>query len=223
MELTADGRLLAIAGESSGTVTVWDLTTGTAVGVPFAAGGPISRLAFVPDGSALIVSTSAAVTRVPLDGTGPVVLVDSAQGPLGPAAIAPDGSWIVVPITSADAARVALWRAEGVSIIDLPVADGVNARDAVASPSGTHVGVVTEARADPLEARLAIWDVGQGALTGTIPLVASGVASPWAFGPDDRVLVAEGAATSLWSASGEQLPTVAVPAPTPGAVRVRYR
>jgi WD40 repeat protein len=215
MALSADGRSLAIAGESSGIVTAFDLTTGQTVGLPFTADEPAARLAFVPDGSAFVVSTSRSVTRVPLDGSAPSVLVDSAQGPLGPAAIAPDGSWIVVPITSADAARVALWRPEGLSIIDIPIADGMNARDAVASPSGTHVGVVTETRDDPLEARLAIWDVPQGSLTGTISLVSSGAATPWAFGPDDRVLVADGAVTSLWSPSGEQLLTVDAPEANP--------
>lgn len=211
MALSADGRLLAIAGESSGIVAAFDLTSGQDVGLPFAADGPVARLAFVPDGSALLVSTSGSVTRVPLDGSAPSVLVDSAQGPLGPAAIAPDGSWIVAPVGSTDGARIALWRPEGLSIIDLPIANGMNARDAFASPSGTHVGVVTETRDDPLEARLAIWDVPQGTLTGTVSLVSGGVATPWAFGPDDRVLVADGAVTTLWSASGEQLLAVDVP------------
>ena len=119
MELTADGRLLAIAGESSGAVTVWDLTTGQAVGVPFVADGPISGLDFMPDGSALVVSTAAATTRVPLDGSAPVVLVDATQGSLGQAAIAPDGSWIVVPVASPDVVRIALWRAGG-SVVHRP-------------------------------------------------------------------------------------------------------
>ena len=215
MAMTTDGRLLAIAGESSGIVTAFDLTTGQTVGLPFTADEPVARLAFVPDGSALVVSTSRSVTRVPVDGSAPSVLVDSAHGPLGPAAIAPDGSWIVVPIGSVEAARIALWRPEGLSIIDLPIADGMNARDAVASASGSHVGVVTETRDDPLEARLAIWDIAQGSLTGTISLVSGGVTTPWTFGPDDRVLVADGSVTSLWSASGEQLVTVDDPEAIP--------
>ncbi|HEX4984015.1 MAG TPA: WD40 repeat domain-containing protein, partial [Ilumatobacteraceae bacterium] len=215
MALTTDGRLLAIAGELSGIVTTFDLTTGQTVGLPFTADEPVVRLAFVPDGSAVVVSTSRSVTRVPVDGSAPSVLVDSSQGLLGPAAIAPDGTWIAVPIASAEAARIALWRPEGLSIIDLPIADGMNARDAVASSSGTHVGVVTETRDDPLEARLVVWDVAQGSLTGTISLVSGGVATPWAFGPDDRVLVADGAVTSLWSASGVQLATVEVPEAMP--------
>ena len=65
--MSADGRLLAIAGETSGIVTAFDLTTGQAVGLPFTADQPVARLAFVPDGSALVVSTSGFVTRVPVD------------------------------------------------------------------------------------------------------------------------------------------------------------
>jgi WD40 repeat protein len=92
-----------------------------------------------------------------------------------------------------------------VSIIDIPVADAVNASDAVASPSGTYVGVVAASREDPFAALLAIWDVTRGALTGVIPLVPG---SPWTFGPDDRVLVADGPSTTVWSASAEQLLTI---------------
>ena len=120
----------------------------------------------------------------------------AAQGPLGPAAIAPDGSWIVVPVASADGARIALWRPEGVSIIDLPVADGVNARDAVASPSGTHVGVVDRRARRPV--RGASRDLGRraGLAHRHDPARRRRPGSPWAFGPDDRVLVADGAATT---------------------------
>jgi WD40 repeat protein len=212
--LSTDGRLLAVTGESSGTVSVFDLATGQAIGGPFTADGPIARLAFAPDDAALLVSTVGSVTRVPFDGSGPSVLLNASQGALGPAAFAPDGSWIVAPIAG-EGPRVALWRSEGVSIVDIPFAEGVNASNAVASPSGTHVGVVTDARDDPFQARLVLWDVAQAALTGSIELGGSGAASPWAFGPDDRVLVADGSATTLWSTSGEQLPTVAADAVVP--------
>lgn len=205
---TADGRLLAIAGESSGTVTVWDLTSGQAVGVPFAADGFVARLEFMPDGSALIVSTEASVTHLALDGSGPSVLVDATEGPLGPAAIAPDGSWILVPVGGADGVTAAVWRAGAVSRIDLPVVDGVNALDAVASPTGTYVGVMSQVRDVPFEARLAIWDVANGSLTGTIPLVDGG---PWAFGTGDRLLVTDGAVTTLWSTSGDEQTEVDLP------------
>jgi WD40 repeat protein len=205
LKMTADGRLLAVAGESSGTVTVWDLATGQPVGAPFTAGGPIAGVDFMPDGSALVVSTTAAITRVPLDGSAPVVLLDAAQGSLGRAAMAPDGSWIVAPVAAADVVRLALWRAEGSSFIDLPAANGVNAHEVFASPSGTHVGVVSADAADPFQARLAIWDVASGTVTGTIQLVDGAPGSRWAFGADDRVLVADGPTTTLWSPAGEQL------------------
>lgn len=208
MASTADGRLIAIAGEASGTVTAYDVTTGQVIGEPFPADGPVARLEFVPDGSALVVSTALSVTRVPLDGSEPSVVVESAEGSLGPAAIAPDGSWIVIPVAGVDGVQIALWRAGEVSMIDLPVVDGVNARDAVASPTGNYVGIVTEVRDVPFEGRLAVWDVAHGSLTGTIPLVDGGVGSLWAFGSDDRVLVADGPVTNLWSASGEQQLTV---------------
>ncbi len=205
MALTPDGRLLAVAGES-GTVTAWDLTTGNAIGVPATAVGQVARLEFLPDGSAVVASTAASVTRVPLDGSEPSVLVDSPEGLFGPAAIAPDGSWVVAPVVGADAARIALWRPAGVSTIDLPLAEFVNANDVVASPSGTYVGVTTASRDDPFKVLLAIWDVALGSIAGTIPLEP---ASPWAFGTDDRVLVADDTGTTLWSASGEQLQAVA--------------
>ena len=206
---------MAIAGESSGTVTVWDLTTGQAVGVPFVADGPISGLDFMPDGSALVVSTAAAITRVPLDGSAPVVLVDASQGSLGQAAIAPDGSWIVVPVASPDVVRIALWRPEGPSFIDLPTAEGMNARDVFVSPSGTYVGVVSADRADPFQARLAIVDVASGTVTGTIQLVDGTPGSRWAFGADDRVLVADGATTTLWGTTGEQVTSLDLAADIP--------
>ena len=85
----------------------------------------------------------------------------------------------------------------------------------VASPSGKYVGVVTASRADPFEALVAIWDVANDTLAGTIPLVDGGGQSRWAFGPDDRVLAADGPATTLWSPSGEQLLTIDLPAETP--------
>ena len=213
--MSADGRLLAIAGESSGTVTVWDLATAQAVGAPFNAGGQIAGLELMPDGSAFVVSTAAAITRVPLDGSAPVVLVDAAQGPLGRAAIAPDGSWIVVPVATADVVRVALWRAEGTSFVDLPAADGVNAREVFASPSGSRVGVISADAADPFQARLAIWDIGSGTVTGTIQLVDGAPGSRWAFGSDDRLLVADGPATTLWGPAGEQLLTLDLAADIP--------
>ena len=117
----------------------------------------------------------------------------------GPAAMAPDGSWIVVPVGGADDAQIEVWRPTGVSTLGLGMVDGINATYAVASTSGTKVGVVTEMRGDPFQARLAIWDVTTESLVGTIPLVPG---SPWAFGPDDRVLVANGAAMTLWSRRG---------------------
>ena len=169
----------------------------------------------MPDGSALVVSTAAAITRVPVDGSAPVVLVDAAQGTLGRAAIAPDGSWIVAPVAAADVVRIAMWRAEGPSFVDLPAADGVNAREVFASPSGTHVGVVSSDAADPFQARLAIWDVVGGTVTGTIQLVDGTPGSRWAFGADDRVLVADGPTTTLWSPSGEQLLTLDLAADIP--------
>jgi WD40 repeat protein len=215
LEMTADGRLLAIAGESSGSVTVWDLALGQALGAPFAAGGQIAGLEFVPDGSAVVVSTAAAVTRVPLDGSAPVVLVDAAQGSLGRAAIAPDGSWIIVPVATADVVRIALWRAEGTSFVDLPAAEGVNAREVFASPSGSRVGVISADAADPFQARLAIWDIVSGTVTGTIQLVDGTPGSRWAFGSDDRVLVADGPATTLWSPAGEQMLTLDLAADVP--------
>ncbi len=205
MALTDDGRFMAIAGESSGTVTVWDLTTGQAVGVPFTAGGPIAGIEFMPDGTALVVSTAAAVTRVPLDGSASVVLVDGSQGSLGRAAIAPDGSWIVVPVSAPEVVRIALWRPEGPSFIDLPAAEGQDARDVLVSPSGAHVGVVSADLADPFQARLAIWDVASGTVTGTVQLVDGTPGSRSAFGADDRVLVADGTTTTLWTSAGEQV------------------
>ena len=213
--LSADGTLLALAGDFSGSVTVWDLTSGQAVGAPFTADGPVSRLEFLPSGAAVVVSTAASTTSVPVDGSTPSVLAGASQGPLGPAAIAPDGSWIVVPVDSVDGARVAMSRAEGSTFVDLTGVDGLSAWDAVPSPSGRYVGVVTASRADPFESLVAIWDVASGTLAGTIPLVDSGGQSRWAFGPDDRVLAADGPATTLWSPSGEQLLTIDVPAETP--------
>jgi WD40 repeat protein len=215
LEMSADGRMVAISGESSGTVTVWDIASGQPVGVPFAAGGPIAGLDFMPDGSAFVVSTTAAITRVPLDGSAPVVLVDAAQGSLGRAAIAPDGSWIAVPVAAPEVVRVALWRAEGPSFIDLPAANGVNAHEVFASPSGIHVGVVSADAADPFQARLAIWDVMSGTVTGTIQLVDGAPGSRWAFGADDRVLVADGPTTTLWSPVGEQLLSLDLAADVP--------
>ena len=213
--LSADGQQLAIAGDVSNTVTVWDLTSGQAVGVPFAADGPVARLEFLPSGAAVVVSTAASTTSVPIDGSSPSVLAGASQGPLGPAAIAPDGSWIAVPVGSVDAARIAMSRAEGSTFVDLAGVDGANAWDAVASPSGKYVGVVTTSSADPFEALIAVWDVANGTLAGTIPLVDGGGQSRWAFGPDDRVLAADGPATTLWSTSGEQLLSIDLPPETP--------
>ena len=139
MASTADGRFIAIVGESSGTVTAYDVTTGQAFELAFTADGPVARLEFVPDGSGLIVSTATSVSRVPLDGSGPSVLVESAEGSLGPAAIAPDGTWIAVPVGSADRVQIALWRAGEVSMIDLPVVGGVNAATRRVAER-THVG-----------------------------------------------------------------------------------
>lgn len=208
MAMSADGQRLAVSGENSGTVTAWDVTTGQPIGVSFAADGPVARLEFVPDGSAIVVSTQSSITRVPLDGSAPAVLVESAEGTLGPATIAPDGSWIAVPLGGYEAARIALWRPEGVSTIDLPVTDGVNAGDAVASPDGRHIGVVMEARDNPFEGRLAIWDITAASLVGVIPLLEGGAGAPWAFGPADRLLVADGEFTKLWSTAGEELLTI---------------
>ncbi|MGH9133731.1 MAG: hypothetical protein ACRDZZ_07325 [Ilumatobacteraceae bacterium] len=211
MAVTADGTLLAVAGEVSGTVTAWDLTSQQPIGVPFTTDGPVSGLEFVPDGSAVVVSTATSITRVPLDGTGPSVLVDSIAGSLGSATIAPDGSWIVAPVASDSGVQIAVWRAGELSTVDLPLADGANARHAVASPGGTYVGVVAEMRDNPFEARLAIWDVTAGTLAGTVPL-PGGAESVWAFGQDDRVVVSDGAATTLWTAAGEELSMLDLPA-----------
>ena len=65
-----------MAGELTSTVNVWDLTTGQVVGAPFTAEGPIARMEFLPNGSAVVVSTAASATRVPTDGTAPSVLAN---------------------------------------------------------------------------------------------------------------------------------------------------
>ena len=177
MALTADGRLLAIAGESSGTVTVWDLTTGQAVGVPFTAGGPIAR----PRVRAGRIGTrrehrGVDHPRADRRHRRRSCWSTAAQGPLGPAAIAPDGSWIVVPVGERRrrSDRVVA-RRRASSIIDLPVADGLNAprRVRVAERHPCRCG---DRRRVPIRSRpcLAIWDVVNGTLTGTIPLVDGG-------------------------------------------------
>ena len=198
MALTADGRLLAIAGESSGTVTAFDLTTGQAVGASVRR----RRSGRAPRVRARRIGTrrqhrGVGHPRAPRRHPAPSVLVDSAEGPLGPAAIAPDGSWIVVPVASADGARIALWRAGGVSMIDLPVADGVNAprRGRVAQRHSRRGG--DRGRVTTRSRRVSRSGTSRRARSRA-PSRSSTAAwrSPWAFGPDDRVLVADGAVTT---------------------------
>ena len=59
-----------------------------------------------------------------------------------------------------------------------------------------------------------MWDIPQGSLTGTISLVSSGVATPWASARRPRARRRR-RRHSLWSASGEQLTTVDAPDANP--------
>ena len=175
----------------------------------------------MPDGSALVVSTAAATTRVPLDGSAPVVLVDATRGhyrqgwdrarrivdrrpggrPLtwcGSRCRTPRGPSFYRPPNRRRhehrRRRVRVDRAGPMSVWVSAEATLTHSRPASRSSRTSASG--SRHRHHPARRR------GPGITGGR-------------SGPDDRVLVAESEATTLWGTTGEQVTSLDLAADIP--------
>jgi WD40 repeat protein len=111
--VSADGSLVAV-GYDDRTARFWETATGRLVAeLPHA--GPVSGVAFSPDGAFLVAASGSAPTIWDLGSQRPLVQLFGHQGRVGPVDFSPDGSSIV---SGGEDRTLRIWRCEVCAPVD---------------------------------------------------------------------------------------------------------
>ena len=170
----AAGEVHGAAG-NAGAARVWNAVTGSPVTAPLVHGGPVTTVAFSPDGTRVVTASADGTARVWNAATGA-----PATGPLGhgglvsAALFSPDGTRVVT--ASADrTARV--WDARTGAALTPPLRHGDAVALAVWSRDGARIATAS------FDRTARVWDARTGAAL-TAPLAHDGAVTAVVWSPD---------------------------------------
>jgi serine/threonine protein kinase/WD40 repeat protein len=197
--LSADGRLLAVAGGNDA-VRVWDLQTGGSRDLVVGRGEAARRLAFDSDGRLLLTRYANGRTDLwDLTGQDPVRLQEFSAGEAVVVALSDNGRWL---FTLDAGHRGEVWDvAKGKAAAPLQLGPGV--KPAAVSPDGRRVALVGPDNV------LTVWDVPKRRPAGK-PLPLSQGVGRILFSPDEERVVATGSNRSaqVWQVQTGELGAV---------------